>query len=214
MDYRFVKLIQPQNSIQGNSATVFVYKIPFTKKNMTIYETVDFFRKEIFLKTKKTINQKKFNEEQVLLKEIINLHNDTGIKSIPQITSMINQIKSGKDIYSDSCLPNIKLVKTKNKKWVLFDGHHSLLAYMACSKKYLNETPHLIISNKTGYVNDSEIFVFFGAHSQKLKASNWRKYTVNWQLPLEKQLCRRIQENMEELFDSLKNKFNDNLAIK
>ena len=46
MNYRIIKLIHPQNSVQGNPATAFVYKIPFTKKNMTIYDTVDFFEKQ------------------------------------------------------------------------------------------------------------------------------------------------------------------------
>lgn len=212
MNYRIIKLIHPQNSVQGNPATAFVYKIPFTKKNMTIYDTVDFFRKEIFLKTKKTNKQK--TAGKVLLRKIINLHNNNGIKNIPQITSMINQIKTGKDILSDLDLPNVKLVKTCNKKWVLFDGHHSMLAYMALGRKYLSEIPHLIIQNKNGYVKDSEILVFFGVHSKKLRALSWRDYVINWQQLKEKQLCRRVQENMGELFDSFKNKAKDNLAIR
>ncbi|MFH1664098.1 MAG: hypothetical protein ABH986_04810 [archaeon] len=173
---------------------------------------MDFFRKEIFLKTKKTNKQK--TAGKVLLRKIINLHNNNGIKNIPQITSMINQIKTGKDILSDLDLPNVKLVKTCNKKWVLFDGHHSMLAYMALGRKYLSEIPHLIIQNKNGYVKDSEILVFFGVHSKKLRALSWRDYVINWQQLKEKQLCRRVQENMGELFDSFKNKAKDNLAIR
>ncbi len=200
MIYRFVELIQPKNSVHGNPATGFVYKIPSAKKNMTIYDTVDFFEKKIFPKTKKTKEQK--TAEQVLLRKIINLHNNNGIKNIPQITSMINQIKSGKNILSDSGLPNIKLVKTRNKEWVLFDGHHSMLAYMALGRKYLSEIPYLIIQNKTGCVKDKEILAFFGVHSKKLRDLDWRDYVINWQQPEEKQLCRRVQENMGELFDS------------
>ena len=206
MNYRIVKLIQPQNSVS-------VYKIPL-KKNMTIYGTVDFFRKKIFSKTKKTNGETEKSSEQVLLRKIINLHNDNGIKDISQITSMINQIKSGKNILSDLGLPNIKLVRISSKEWVLFDGHHSMLAYMALGRNYLSEIPHLIIQNKNGCVKDSEILAFFGVHSKKLKALNWKKYAINWQQPEEKQLCKRIQENMGELFDSIKSKFNDNLAIR
>lgn len=214
MEYRFVELIQPHNSPNGNLTTTSAYKIPFLKKNMTIYDTVDFFRKEMFSKTKKTSGQKVMAEKQVLLRKIINLHNASGIKNISQVTSMVHQIKSGKDILSDLGLPNIKLVRTRDKEWVLFDGHHSLLAYMASGKNYLSEVPHLIIQNKTGYIKDSEILVFFGVYSKKLKALDWKKYAINWQLPAEEQLCKRIQENMGELFDFLKNKFNDNLAIR
>ena len=210
MDYRIIKLIHPQNS----AATVSVYKIPFLKKNMTIYDTVDFFRKEMFSKTKKTNGQKEMTGEQVLLRKIINLHNADGIKNIPQITSMINKIKSRKDILFSSEMPNIKLVKTCNNEWVLFDGHHSMLAYMVFGRKYLSEVPHLIIQNKTGCVKESEILVFFGVHSKKLRVLDWRDYVINWQQPKEKQLCRRVQENMGELFDSFKNKAKDNLAIR
>ena len=214
MNYRIIKLIHPQNSVQGNPATAFVYKIPFTKKNMTIYDTVDFFEKQIFSKTKETNEQIEKSAEKVLLRKIINLHNNNGIKNIPQITSMINQIKSGKDILFSSGVPNIKLVRTKNKEWVLFDGHHSVLAYMVLGRKYLSEVPHLIIQNKTGCVKDSEILVFFGVHSKKLRALGWRDYVINWQQPKEKQLCKRVQENMGELSDSFKNKAKDNLAIR
>ena len=47
-----------------------------------------------------------------------------------QIRTMVKQIKSGKEILSPRGLPNIKLVKTKQSEWILFDGHHSLLSYM------------------------------------------------------------------------------------
>ncbi len=43
---------------------------------------------------------------------------------------MVKQIRSGKDIISPNGLPNIKLVKTEQTEWILFDGHHSLLAYI------------------------------------------------------------------------------------
>ena len=167
---------------------------------MTIYETVDFFEKNIF-QTTKTTNKKITG--QVQLREIINLHNNMGIKNTPQIIAMVQQIKSGKDILSPSGLPNIKLVKTEQNELVLFDGHHSLLAYMLTGRKYLNETPHLIVENENGYVNDREIIVFFGKHSEKLKDLDWRRYVINWQAPEEKQLCKRIQKNMGELLDSL-----------
>jgi len=125
---------------------------------------------------------------------------------------MIKQIKSGKDILSPNGLPNIKLVKTEQSEWVLFDGHHSLLAYMIGGKKYLNQIPHLIIENENGHVTDKEILVFFGIHSKKLKDSDWRKHVINWQAPKEKQLCKRVQRNIGELLDSI-NLFSNNSNI-
>ncbi len=163
---------------------------------MNIYETVDKLKKK-----QKTINKKVTNKIKLI--KIINLHNSTGIKDNSQIKFMIKQINSGKDILSPKGLPNIKLVKQKKKEWILFDGHHSLLAYMVAGRKYLNEVPHIIVENKDRYVTDKEIIVFFGKHQKKLKNSNWRKYVINWQASEEKQLCKRIQKNMGELLKSI-----------
>jgi hypothetical protein len=79
-----------------------------------------------------------------------------------------------------------------------------MLAYMSLDRKYLNEIPHLIVENEHGYVLDKDIFVFFGSDASELTESTWRDYVINWQAPKEKQLCKRIQNNMGELFDSLR----------
>ena len=64
------------------------------------------FEKEIGSKLNEPINEVK---KPVLLKEVINLHNINGIKSMNQIRTMVKQIKNGKDILSPYGLPNIKL---------------------------------------------------------------------------------------------------------
>ena len=193
MEYKIVRLIYPYKS----NNKISVSKVP--AKNKTIYNTVDFFEQELSPRIK-LINKKTKNKIQ--LRDIINLHNDTGIQDLARIKVMVSQIKSGKHVLSPRDLPNIKLVKTKNNEWVLFDGHHSMLAYMFAGKRYLNEIPHLIVENEQGYVADKEILVFFGEHSKKIK--NWRRYVINWQAQKEKQLCRRRQNNMGELFKAIK----------
>lgn len=175
--------------------------IPFSE-DMIIYDTVDVF-KEKFLTSKIKFSSKKI-KNCVPLKEVINLHNVDGIRDIGQVKVMVKKIKSGKDIFNTDGLPNIKLVKTKDEKWVLFDGHHSMLAYMLSGKKYLSEIPHLVVEDeKNEFVTDKEIFVFFGDHSSKLKDKNWRNFVINWQAPKERQLQKRIQKNMGELLDVL-----------
>ncbi len=123
---------------------------------------------------------------------------------------MVIEINSGKDILSPNGLPNIKLVKTEQSEWILFDGHHSLLSYMIAGRLYLHEVPHFIIEDENGHVNNKEIFVFFGFHSKKLNDSNWRKYVINWQAPKERQLCKREQNNMSELLVSISVLFKKN----
>ncbi len=201
MQLKFIKLIYSGKLQKNDTLKVSTSKIKLTRLNMTIYDIVNYFEQNIFLKIKMTEQQIK---TKVQLRDIINLHNNTGIKDISQIKSIITKIKSKKDILHQSKLPNIKLVKTKDNDWVLFDGHHSMLAYMSLDRKYLHEIPHLIVENEHGYVLDRDIFVFFGPYASELTESTWRDYVINWQAPKEKQLCKRIQNNMGELFDSLR----------
>ena len=194
-NYRHVKLILPYQSKDGNFTRVSSLKVHL-KKSDTLYDTVVQFEKEVGSKIKKTIIEVK---EPVLLREIINLHNVNGIKSINQIRTMVKEIKSGNGILSPSGLPNIKLVKTEQSEWILFDGHHSFLSYMIAGRRYLHEIPHLVIEDENCHVNNKEILIFFGTHSKKLNDSNWRKYVINWQAPKERQLCKREQNKMREL---------------
>jgi len=188
-----IKLSYPQSV---SSVKTYLVNVPV--KN--IYQAVNFFEKNVF-SDKIKLKVKKINKK-IPLKFIINLHNADGIKNIPQIKKMIQQIESEKDILHPSNLPNIKLAQTNRNELVLFDGHHSILAYMHADRKYLHELPYLIL-NKKGYVTDKDVVVFFGQHSSKLKA-NWRNYVINWQMPAKKQLCQRLQNNIGELFDSIK----------
>ena len=167
MQLKFVKLIYLSKLQRNDIIKISTSKIQLTRLNMTIYDIVDYFEQNIFLKIKMTEEQIK---TKVQLKDIINLHNNTGIKDISQIKSMITKIKSKKDILHQSKLPNIKLVKTKDNDWVLFDGHHSMLAYMHAGKKYLHEVAHLTVENEdTGSVSPDEISVFFGSHANKIR---------------------------------------------
>jgi len=207
MNYRFVKIIYPYKFKDGNLTRISSLKVHLRNKNITIYDTVKQFEKELGSKIKETIKEVK---NLVLLREIINLHNINGIKSMDQIRTMVKQIKSGKDILSPRGLPNIKLVKTKQSEWILFDGHHSLLSYMIAGRTYLHEVPHFVIENENGYVNDNELLIFFGIHSKILNDSDWRKYVINWQAPKEGRLCKREQKNMGELFNSISVFYNRN----
>lgn len=200
VNYRLVKLIHPCKSKDGNLTCVSSLKVHLKEKSSTIYDTADHFEKELDSKIKETVEEVK---ELVLLREIINLHNIDGIKSMNQIRTMVKEIKSGNDILSPSGLPNIKLVKTEQSELILFDGHHSLLSYMIAGRTYLHEVPHFVIEDENGHVSDKEILIFFGVHSKKLNDSNWRKYVLNWQAPKERQLCKREQNNMGELLDSI-----------
>lgn len=195
--YRLVKLSYPHEN-GGITSSITSFKIK--NKNNTIYETVEEFEKEVGLKIKEVVKEVK---EPVLLRDVINLHNSDGIKNMNQIRAMVKKIISGKDILSQNGFPNIKLVKTKQSEWVLFDGHHSLLSYMITGRKFLHEIPHIVVNNENGYVNDREILVFFGTHSNKLNDMNWRKHVINWQATEERQLSKREQKNMGELLDSI-----------
>ena len=99
-------------------------------------------------------------------------------------------------------LPNIKLVVAEENKLLLFDGHHSLLAYFLEGRKFLREVPYLVVS-KPDYqpVSTEEIAMFFPAAKRGLVKENWRKYTVNWQSSVNNQLEQRGVNNFKELAD-------------
>lgn len=116
---------------------------------------------------------------------------------------MAEAIKSGKHILSRG-IPNIKLVKTGDGQLLLFDGHHSMLAYISTGKAYLEEIPHMMITDKEkGYIEDKNIIVFYGEHASDIKGCNWRDKVINWQAAKDKRLCDRIQNNMGELFSAV-----------
>ena len=75
---------------------------------------------------------------------------------------------------------------------------------MYSGRKYLHELPHLIVVNEEGFVTNKEVLIFFGQHSSKLRGSDWRNYVINWQMPIKKQLCKRVEKNIGELFDLIK----------
>ncbi len=195
MNNKIIKLSYPIKS--SDSVNTYLEKIPGIKNP---YETVEFFEKSIF-SDKIKLKLEKIGKK-IPLRKIINLHNKDGIKDTLQIKKMVRQIKSEKDILHPSRLPNIKLVQTKENELVMFDGHHTILAYMYAGRKYLNEVPYLIVVNEERYVTDKEVLIFFGQHSSKLR--DWRNYVINWQKPIDKQLCKRIQKNLGELSDSIK----------
>ena len=169
------------------------------KDVQTIYDAVCWFEKNISSKLNKGIKPKKVRK-RTELKNVLNIHNDDGIKDIFQLKRMAASIKSGKQILSRG-IPNIKLVKTRESQLLLFDGHHSILAYMTAGKTYLEETPHMIITGKEkGYVEDKDIIVFYGEHASDIEGCNWKEKVINWQAAKEKQLCKRAQKNMGELF--------------
>lgn len=206
--YRTVSLIEPARGNPKNSEDTHVRiyeKRIQMKKDETIYVLVEKFVTDHFphIDFSKEFEEKSVERNPV--KEITTLHNDTGISFDYRINNMAKKIESGKEILTPEGTPNAKLVTTKYDELVLFDGHHTALAYMLAGKKYLSEIPHLLVNSpdNTG-ISDKEIHPFYGPHARKLKDKNWREYTINWFRSGEQQLEPRRQENLGELFEALK----------
>ncbi|MBR9704799.1 hypothetical protein GOV12_05280 [Candidatus Pacearchaeota archaeon] len=169
----------------------------------TIYDALGFFEDEIFLK-RNFICKHEIINDKILLDNIINLHDEQGLQ-IKKISRMIKTLKTGKHILSRNGLPNIKLVQSKNKEWILFDGHHTLLSYKLLNNELLNQVPHMIIQSDLGYFNDNHLRVFFGNHSKKLINKDWRKHVINWNEKVNNQLRIRKRNNIKELYNEIKN---------
>ena len=101
-----------------------ISEVGIFKDVQTIYDVVCCFKKNIFPKLKKGIKPKKV-KKRTELKNVLNIHNDDGIKDLLQLKWMAEAIKSGKHILSRG-IPNVKLVKTREGQLLLFDGHHSM----------------------------------------------------------------------------------------
>lgn len=201
MEYRTLKLSLPA---EASLVKTFKVRIPITKKKMTIYETVDYFHDNVFSKGKALLKRDKV-KNQVELGSLINLHNKSGMRSIIQIRSMLRAINSGKDVLHSNGMPNTRVVRTVKGEWVIFDGHHTALAYMIAGRRLLHEIPHMSIEDdEEGCVADEEIHAFFGWHAPELKGKDWREYVINWQAPEHDQVQKRDIKNMAELLDLIR----------
>ncbi|MBN1843271.1 MAG: hypothetical protein JW883_13445 [Deltaproteobacteria bacterium] len=203
MAFRIIKLSYPEKA--PNEPRTFISEIEVSKNGNTVYDAVSFFEKNMLPTLQKKLALKKV-EEKVALRDILNIHNDDAIRDLAQVRRMTAAIKSGKHIFFQG-IPNVKLVKTKDNQLLLFDGHHSMLAYMNSGKTYLEEIPHMIIADEDkGYIEDKDIVVFYGEHAKAIKNYGWKQYVINWQAVKEKQLCRRVQRDMGELFCAIKDR--------
>jgi len=134
------------------------------------------------------------------LAQLVPIHNSSGIKSPSLVKRMVKTISHGRNILEKDGLPNIKLAVTPEKRLLVFDGHHSLLAYFLAGKKFLREIPYLVLgSTNFEPVETSEISLFFPKASRLLVKENWFRYTVNWQAQEDKQLEERRVENLSDL---------------
>lgn len=197
---------------KDNSLNVIAYcksRVPSPNRTTTIYETVEIYEKKLFPNLQATYKEISL---RIPLRNLINIHNSDGIKNIPQIANFTLKIKQGEHIMQSSGLPNIKLTRLKSNSLLVFDGHHSLLAYMAAGKVFLDEIPHIIISGDKGLLKNNEILVFWGHHAHKITAKNWELYVINWQKPKNKQICQRIQCNVGEFFDALAERISSQIA--
>lgn len=176
--------------------------VPVEATEVSVYKTVEFFEHDLLQRAVATVQRIGY---RVPLRSVINLHNHDGIRDLSQMEDMVHKIRTGNDILHPGGLPNVKLVRSTRGERVLFDGHHSTMAYIACGRTFLDEIPHLEVYGEGGFVTDQDILAFFGPHSIKIRhrSEDWRHWVVNWQTSEEKQLCGRIQGNMGELFDLL-----------
>ena len=204
MASRLIELSFPEKS--GKMVKNLITEVRISGDVITVYDTVSFFMHNIYPTLKRTPEIMRV-KKHILLKDILNIHNDDGIRDPEQVRIMMEDIHAGRDILPYG-IPNVKLARIMDNTLLLFDGHHSMLAYMAEGRSYLEEIPHLIIYDKeSGYIPDKDVVIFFGEHSKEIENNDWKDKVINWQAPQENQLCRRIQRSMGELFDALKKEF-------
>lgn len=93
-----VKLIRPDKK---DTPTLFSCVIDKSENVKMIYDAVSFFEKNIFPNIKND-EYKTEHVNKILLRDIINIHDSSGIKDIKQIRCMRDDINQGKDVFSSS----------------------------------------------------------------------------------------------------------------
>lgn len=132
--------------------------------------------------------------------DIISIHNPSGMRDAKQINNLTSSINDGHEIMHDSGLPNMKMVVTPDSRLLLFDGHHTALAYLKSGKKTLDEIPHTIISRPIFLpITAAEISYFFPLEHRKEVLEDWLKFTVNWQAAAPHQVEQRAVTTIGEL---------------
>lgn len=137
--------------------------------------------------------------------EVLTIHNPEGLRDPSQVIKMADQLEKGREVFHENGLPNVKLIITPDKRLLLFDGHHSILAHLRFGHKTLKEVPHLVFSSSDfGPTTAREIARFFPPSDRDKIEQNWFGWTVNWQSDKEKTTARRLA-TIGQLADALGN---------
>lgn len=178
--------------------------VPLINKTTTVYETIEIYEKMTFPYIQTQLI--KASKKRIPIRSLINIHDEDGIKDIRQIRNFFSKIMHGGNIVKSNGFPNIKIARVREKNLLVFDGHHSLLAYMASGKIFLDQIPHIVVSGNRSILKNAEILVFWGPHAPEISASHWKNWVINWQTQGKNQIKIRTRRNMGELFDVLRKK--------
>lgn len=170
-----------------------VYRVIInTPLESTIYDIIKIFEETSF-------KPEEVELPRVRLVDIINIHNIEGI-GVGKVNTLSTHIRSGKQVFKDkSGIPNIRIARSHGQL-VLFDGHHTLLAYMDNGAQHLNDIPYLLIEP----LDEKEVLTFSGIHSSQLNDGGWKTRVIDWKTPNEEKIYPRAQKNIGDLFRALK----------
>jgi len=57
------------------------------------------------------------------------------MRDLAQMQTMIAKVRRNEMVLNNDGLPNIKLVLAPDKRYLMFDGHHTALAYLLAGQK-------------------------------------------------------------------------------
>lgn len=146
-----------------------------TVKADTPYEAV-----ELFDATQAVVGRDTGHFGRKTLEDIMPIHNPSGLRDVKQVAAMAEALPHG-HIFHNNGLPNVKIVVTPSGELLLFDGHHTMLSYLQCGARFLEELPYMVVSDpQYGPVTAEEMSAFFPKAHQDLVAKQWDAYVVNW----------------------------------
>ena len=112
MERYIIKLSYPSDRPGPATENAVIARIKITKETNAIYGAVGWFEDRLFPEIKSQLIRQ-LVKKRVSLRSVLNIHNSEGVRDIKQIERMIKSVGQGRDMLSQSGMPNVKLFKTK-----------------------------------------------------------------------------------------------------
>lgn len=169
--------------------------------DLTFYQAIDYFVQHVDQKGWTTNPDAGF---KLPMEQLTTLHNDTGLSTLKTVQEMTEKLSRQIPIVNLATgLPNVHILAVWPGKYVIVNGHHTILAYQQMAQADWSKIPYVIVEDKEQtYFNPQELMCAFNQLASQIKPEDWQQYSINWRVG-QGILEPRRQKNMAELFTAV-----------